>query len=100
MQRFSEYQNKQPINEGGNLSLGNVQAEKIDMSKSTRAEFVKLTNNLFYNINKRFEKKYKQKLWVDESKFRSGELYNGSTSFIFSPDYSDEEVPKTPYIGI
>jgi len=94
--KFSEY-NKKPeviINEGGNLAVKGVQAEKIDMSKSTRKEFVSLSNKLFIDINKKYHKKYGEWLWIDEKKLHSGELFNGSTSFIFSPEYSDEDIMK------
>jgi len=82
------------INEGGNLELKGVQAQKIDMSKSTRKEFVSLSNKLFVEINKLYQKEYKNWLWVDEKKLFSGELFNGSTSFIFSPEYSDDDIMK------
>jgi len=92
---FNESVNPEVIvNEGGNLAVKGVQAEKIDMSKSTRKEFVSLSNKLFIQINKLYHKAYKNWLWVDEKKLHSGELFNGSTSFIFSPEYSDEDIMK------
>jgi hypothetical protein len=80
--------------EGGNLVVNDVPAEKIDMTKSGRKEFVKLSLDLFKHINKLYKKKYKKPLWINEKNLDTGKMFNGSTSFIFSPSYKDEDILK------
>jgi hypothetical protein len=69
-------------------------AEKIDMVQTGRKEFTSKFIVLFKELNKQFFKKNKIKLWQDESKLVSGEMFNGSTSFIFDDKISDEELLK------
>jgi len=80
------------IDEGGNLKVGNVEAQKIDMSKSGRKEFREKSLSLFKELNRLYKSKYKENLWKNEKLLDSGVMFNGSTSFIFSPNYSDEEI--------
>ena len=93
MKRFKDYLGKNiPLFEGGNLTVNNIQAQKIDMTKSGRKEFVNKSLKLFKHINKLFKRKYGEPLWVNEKNLDTGKMFNGSTSFIFSPEYSDEEI--------
>jgi len=71
-----------------------VDAEKIPLGVVGRSEFVDKFNKVFIGLNKLFSKKYKSKLWVDEKKLFSGELFNGSTSYIFDTNLSSEEILK------
>jgi len=45
-------------------------------------------------MNKSFESKYHRKIWVDEKILANGIAFNGSTSFIMNPDYSDSDIIK------
>lgn len=45
-------------------------------------------------MNKDFESKFHKKIWVDEKILANGIAFNGSTSFIMDPNYSDEEIIK------
>jgi len=104
MQRFREFytseQSEQSkhseriILEGGNLVVNNIEAQKIDMTKSGRKEFREKSISLFKHINKLYKNKYKDYLWVNEKNLESGKMFNGSTSFIFDPSIPDEEVLK------
>ena len=69
-------------------------AEKIDMVKTGRKEFTTKFIKLFKELNKQFFKKNKVKLWQDENKLVTGEMFNGSTSFIFDLNIKDEEILK------
>ncbi len=87
------------LNEGGNASIvhadGSVtSAEKIDMIKTGRKEFMNKFVAAFEKMNDMFEKKYKYKIWVDPSKLITGELFNGSTSYIFDASIPDDELLK------
>lgn len=69
-------------------------AERVDLRKVGRQEFIKAATNLFKFINKDFKKKYKESLWQDESILLDGSVFNGSTSYIMNQELSDEEVVK------
>lgn len=90
--RFKEY--IKPLNEGGNLVVGDVEAQKLDMTKSGRKEFRDKSLKLFKYINKLYKQKYNDFLWVNEKNLETGLQFNGSTSFIFDPSIPDEEVLK------
>jgi vacuolar-type H+-ATPase subunit F/Vma7 len=89
MKRFKDFIR---INEGGNLTVNDIPAQKIDMTKSGRKEFVQKSLSLFKKINKLFKKEYGEPLWINEKNLDTGKMFNGSTSFIFSPEYTDEEI--------
>ena len=69
-------------------------AERVDLRKVGRQEFIKAATNLFKFLNKDFKKKYKESLWQDESILLDGTVFNGSTSYIMNQELSDEEVVK------
>lgn len=71
-----------------------VPAEKIDLIKTTRKGFTDKFVKAFKKINSLYAKAYKEKLWVDESKLVTGELFNGSTSYIFDDSIPDDELIK------
>jgi hypothetical protein len=83
---------------GGNVTATNrktgenTRAEKIPVAKIGRQEFMKKSLELFHELNKLFEKKFKEKLWKNENHLISGFMFNGSTSFIMDPTLTDEQV--------
>lgn len=85
---------------GGNVQALNkktgekINAEKIDLTKADRQEFIKKFTDTFKKINELYKKKFKDNLWVDVNKLDTHELYNGSTSYIFNKEISDEELLK------
>lgn len=72
----------------------NIKAEKIDLVKASRQEFIKKFTAAFKQINALYTKKYKAPLWIKETRLDTNELYNGSTSYIFDQSISDEEILK------
>jgi len=85
---------------GGNVSALNkktgktVKAEKIDLVKAERKEFVNKFTATFKEINKLYKKKFKSPIWIKEERLDTNELYNGSTSFIMDNSISDDELLK------
>lgn len=85
---------------GGNVTAVNkktgeeTRARKIELDKTGRATFTRKFIQLFKELNKIHLKQFKQKIWVDENKLVTGELFNGSTSYIFDQSISDEEILK------
>jgi hypothetical protein len=85
---------------GGNVTATNkktgeeIKADKIDLEKATRQEFIKKFTETFKKINSMYKSKFKAPLWVKESRLDTNELYNGSTSFIMDQSISDEELLK------
>lgn len=83
---------------GGNVTALNkktgksIKADKIDLVKADRQEFIKKFTAVFKQINSLYKKKYKEPLWVKESRLDTNELYNGSTSYIFDQNISDKEL--------
>ncbi len=84
---------------GGNATVKNrsgdeTEAQEIPLKDIGRKEFVSRFQEVLKVINKKFEKDHKKKLWVKEELITNAFLFNGSTSFIMSPDYTDEEIVK------
>jgi len=92
---FKDFKKKN-MNEGGNLTIDvggkPLEAQKIDMTRSTRKEFRENSIKMFKKLNKMFKSKFGEFLWVDEKLLDNGVMFNGSTSFIFSDDYTDDEI--------
>jgi len=88
------------LNEGGNVRATNkrdgstIDAEKIPVKQIGRSKFIKVFVAIFKQMNKDFKKRYNKPIWVDESILANGFAFNGSTSYIMNPEYSDEEVVK------
>lgn len=85
---------------GGNVTATNkktniaVSAEKIPIKEIGRKDFIDVFIKIFKKMNAEFYSKFKKKIWVDESHLTSGFIFNGSTSFIMDPSYSDDEIIK------
>jgi len=85
---------------GGNVTATNkktgqnIKADKIDLVKADRQEFIKKFTAAFKKINSLYIKKYKTPLWTKEARLDTNELYNGSTSYIFDQSISDAELLK------
>jgi len=83
---------------GGNVTGINkktgeeIKAQKIDLKKAGRKEFVNKFTEAFKKLNKLYKSKFKEPLWVKESRLDTNELYNGSTSYIMDARISDEEL--------
>ena len=69
-------------------------AEKINLVKADRQEFINKFAKVFSELNRMYVKKYKTPLWDNTEDLKSSTLYNGSTSYIFDKNISDEEIYK------
>ena len=84
---------------GGNVSVMSindeeVQAQKVNLKEIGRGNFIKLSNNLFRSMNIMMTAKEGIKIWQDEKHLDDATVYNGSTSFIMSNLYTDDEILK------
>lgn len=84
---------------GGNVSVMSVagqevRSEKVDLKKIGRSNFVKMSKGLFKSLNTIFEAQHNRKLWPDEKYLDNALVFNGSTSFIMSDDFTDDEILK------
>jgi len=91
---------------GGNVTATNritgkeLNPDKIPIRDITRDEFKIQVLKLFKFINSAYAKKFGSKLWKNEANLESGYLFNGSSSFIMSPDYTSEEIHEfKPFAG-
>lgn len=91
---------------GGNVTAKNkitgqeLNPDKIPIRDITRDEFKVQALKLFKFINAQYFKKFNEKLWLNEENLASGYLFNGSSSFIMSPDYSSDEIHEfKPFAG-
>ena len=71
-----------------------TRAQKVEFAKVSRSEFIKKTIELLTKLNELYFKKYKEKIWDDESILRDGTAFNGSTSFIMNTSIPDDEILK------
>ena len=96
MYTFKEYID---LNEGGNITIPDIHgvehdAARIPLEDIGRKTFVESFQKFFLKLNTIFEKEYNYPLWPDTGEITNAGIFNGSTSFIMSADYSDEEVLK------
>jgi len=93
------------LNEGGNVVVtdinGNqIPAQRIPIKDIGRSKFIRDTKEMLKELNKLFNKKFKEPLWNNPSIFDSAVLFNGSTSFIMDSNIPDEKVlPHKPDAG-
>lgn len=84
---------------GGNTTIKTkdnteISAERVPLDVIGRGNFVKKLQDFVLNLNKAFKSKNGYYIWEDKSEIMNGGIFNGSTSFIMSPDYSDSEIVK------
>ena len=73
---------KQFIVEGGNIKIGDVSADRIDLSKIDRTKIVNAITNSLIVVNKAFENNFGLPLWNDEL-FNSRQYLSGSAFHFF-----------------
>lgn len=82
---------KQFIKEGGNVQIGDVSAERIDLSKIDRNFIVTRINRTLQMVNLQFQKKYGLPLWnkqlFDSKKFLSGSAFHFFNKAISTPEF-------------
>lgn len=102
---FKKYKDKnKELNEGGNTTVqtrGGVEtkADTIPLKDIGRRTFVNRFTEVLIAINNQYKADHGEKLWADEKLITKGTIFNGSTSYIMSPDYSDEEIVQHKQIA-
>lgn len=95
---------KLQINEGGNTTVQTrdgveTKADVIPLKDIGRRTFVNRFTEVLITINKQYQADWGEKLWADEKLITKGTIFNGSTSYIMSPEYSDEEIVRYKQIA-
>ena len=74
-------------------------AEKVPLQTIGRTYFVQEVNKFITDFSQLFEKVTKKRLWEPEQ-ITSGNLFNGSTSYIMCPNYDSKEIETVkPFVG-
>jgi len=81
------------IIEGGNVRIGDVEAERIDLSKLDRRSIITRSGRTLKMVNLRFQKKYGVPIWNKEL-FDSKEFLSGSAFHFFNKAIPDEVFRK------
>lgn len=90
---------------GGNVVVkdinGNeIQAVKVDLKQVGRSNVIKQARELFSALNVLHEAKFGSPLWVDSKMLKDAVVFNGSSSFILSDNFTDDEILKVkPTMG-
>lgn len=94
-----EYLKAKPISEGGNLAVGDVQAQQIDLKVHDRKFIVPILDQVLQAINNSFAKSYKKPLWNPQL-LKSRKFLSGSSLHFFDTNIPDEEfVKRKPKVG-
>lgn len=75
---------------GGNLMIGDVRSEKIDLKTFKRAKFISKVNGLINALDVLHEARFGESLWPSKDN-----IFNGSSSFVM-----DASLPDSDVIGI
>lgn len=82
---------------GGNIIVSTVdgkevEAQKVDLKKVGRAKLIEQAKHLFVALNILAKAKFKQDIWKDIKVIEKGTVFNGSSSFVLSNEYTDDEI--------
>jgi hypothetical protein len=99
-QAYPELLKLKAIAEGGNLAIGQHQADQINLQVTNRSVIVPVLNNVLNAINSGYAKSYKEPLW-DPALLKSGEFLSGSSLHFFNVKGIPDEtfVAKKPKVG-
>lgn len=87
------------LSEGGNLSIGDKQADTIDLKVHNRSFIIPVLNKLLHGINNSFAKSFKKPLW-NAQLLANRKFLSGSSLHFFNTDISDDEfVRLKPKVG-
>ena len=90
---------KRSLTEGGNLAIGQDQAQSIDLKVHNRAFIVPILTKLLYGINDGFAAVNKKPLW-NPALLQKGEFLSGSSLHFFNTKIPDEQFEKVkPKVG-
>lgn len=84
---------------GGNVIVKDINgkevaAVKVDLKQVGRGNLIKSAKDLFRALNVLFEAKFASPLWKNSKALDEAMVFNGSSSFILSEQFSDAEVLK------
>lgn len=82
---------------GGNVVVKdvngvNVAAVKVDLKTVGRSNVIKLAQSLFSALNILHDAKYNVPLWKSDKVLKDALVFNGSSSFILSEKFTDQEI--------
>ena len=87
------------LNEGGNVEIGGIAAQRLDLNKISRSQAVKVIDKALQVINAAFNKMYKVPLWSPEL-IKNKEFLSGSAFHFFNVTIPDEQFVKVkPSVG-
>ena len=90
---------KRSLTEGGNLAIGQDQAQSIDLKVHNRAFIVPILTKLLYGINDGFAAVNQKPLW-NPALLQKGEFLSGSSLHFFNTKIPDEQFEKVkPKVG-
>ena len=88
------------LSEGGNVAIGQHQAQQINLQVTNRSYIVPILNTLLRDISKTYASQYKEQLW-DPNLLKSQQFLSGSSLHFFNvkgiPDQTF--VAKKPKVG-
>lgn len=80
------------LNEGGNVKIGDVSAEPINMTKDNRGQVTSDIHGFLHHLNKSFHKEHGNHLFGNgDSALHDRSAFSGSTNHLFDKSISDEE---------
>lgn len=86
--------------EGGNVKVGEIQAQHIDLTKVDRKKMVDSIVSSLLRMNQMFEKKFGIPLWSDTNYIKNGKVFSGSSEHFINLTIPDEEFVKAkPRVG-
>lgn len=87
------------LNEGGNVEIDGIAAQRLDLNKISRTQAVKTIDKALQAINVAFNKMYKVPLWSPEL-IQNKEFLSGSAFHFFNVAIPDEQFVKVkPSVG-
>ena len=92
---------RQYISEGGNLKIGDISAQNINVTPKNRIQHQSDIHNMFSDLHDSFHKEHGEHLFGPNKKaLNNSSIYSGSTKHLFNNDISHEEFAKhKPSIG-
>lgn len=90
MLSFEEYAEGAFLIEGGNVQIGDVAAERIDLNRIKRSEIIPKLDDSLREISKAFEEQFGFPLWK-KAILQSREFLSGSALHFFKTDVIDDE---------
>lgn len=83
------------LNEGGNVKIGDVSANPINIDKSNREQVSSDIHGFLHGLHKSFHAEHGKDLFgKDSSALKDGSVFSGSTHHLFDKNISNDEFAK------